>query len=99
VQIVFDAGGALLRALEVADLEGWQRGVADATFDPSGRLIASAHRDNVTRVWDSLSGALLLELAGPGESSNPVHEVRFHPGGAALLSAAGEVSSTPYAIL
>ncbi|MHC4830337.1 MAG: hypothetical protein ACYTFT_08285, partial [Planctomycetota bacterium] len=99
VRLWATADGALLRTLEVADLEGWQRGVADATFDPSGRLIASAHKDNVTRVWDSLSGALLLELAGPGESANPVHEVRFHPGGAALLSAAGEISSTPYAIL
>jgi eukaryotic-like serine/threonine-protein kinase len=52
-------------------------------WHPDNRRLATASYDRNVRLWDTVEGRLLLELAGHGEE---VHTVAFHPAGDLLLS-------------
>jgi WD40 repeat protein len=51
---------------ELFRLTGHQGPVTSVAFGHDGRLIATASRDNTTRVWDAASGEKLLSLPGHG---------------------------------
>jgi WD40 repeat protein len=54
------------RFLPVLRLRGHQDQVTSVTFSNDGRFIATAGRDNTTKVWDAVSGDELFSLPGHG---------------------------------
>jgi WD40 repeat protein len=79
--IVWDSTtGDVLRTLE-----GHTDGTTDATFDPTGRMIASASLDSTARIWDSGDGTQLHVLAG---HSGWLTSVSFSPDGSEVLTGA-----------
>lgn len=57
--------------------------VLAVAFSPDGKILASAGRDNVLRLWDSDTGRLLYALR---DHTNPVMGVAFSPDGKILAS-------------
>ena len=66
-------------------LEGHTDGTTDATFDPTGRMIASASLDSTARIWDSGDGTPLHVLTG---HSGWLTSVSFSPNGSEVLTGA-----------
>jgi WD40 repeat protein len=55
----------------VADLQGHQNVATHVAFSPAGDLLASTSWDGTTRLWDPLSGGLLLTCAGEATHFGP----------------------------
>jgi WD40 repeat protein len=59
------------------------RGVISATFSPDGRLVATAGRNNTTRVWNAATAEQVHEFGGHVE---PVLSVSFDPSSTRLVT-------------
>jgi hypothetical protein len=58
--------------------------IADATFSPDGRLVASASSDGTAMVWNTTTGR---GVAGPLKHSGSIHSISFAPNGDRVLTA------------
>jgi WD40 repeat protein len=74
---LFDAHGTLLRILP-------ERGIADVSYAPDGRLLATASADGNTTLWNPRTGRRVRVLYDVG---SPVVAVAFSPDGTLLASA------------
>ena len=68
---------------------GHQYGVTDLGFHPSGKVLASAGRDTVVRLWQVADGKLIKELgkARGGQFKDWIHAVSFRADGLWLAAA------------
>ncbi len=64
--------------------------VGDVQFSADGRFLAAACRQRGTRVWDFQSRQLLHDLKNPDNPSADIRRIAIHPGGSALVTAAGK---------
>jgi WD40 repeat protein len=92
---VHEDGSAAVRAtLKSASLEG----PTYLAFSPDGTLLASGHVDGRVRLWDVVTGELLVTLAGHPQS--PWVRVAFSPDGTLLASGGWDgtvwLRSVPY---
>jgi hypothetical protein len=74
---------------ERTNLLGHDRGILDLAYSPDGAQLASVGRDNVLKIWNSATGALLHTCSG---HVSPVGCVAYHPAGNLLVS--GDESGT-----
>jgi WD40 repeat protein/tetratricopeptide (TPR) repeat protein len=74
----------LAGASEKLVLDGHGGGVADLAFRPDGKVLASASKDRLVKLWDVASGQLLSTLP-PFESS--IQTIDFSPDGRLLATA------------
>jgi len=56
-------------------------------FNPDGTQLATASQDKTAKIWDALSGQLLLTLTGHGES---VNSIAYSPDGKYLATASND---------
>ncbi len=61
--------------------DGWVRAIA---VSPNRRLVASCGNDQLVKIWNASTGALVRELRG---HESHVYNLAFHPGGQYLVSA------------
>jgi WD40 repeat protein len=67
-----------IRTIEAHD--GWVRALA---VSPNRQFVASCGNDNLVKIWNAATGALLRELRG---HESHVYNLAFHPGGQSLVS-------------
>ena len=78
------ASGAKLRTIEQPG------GIERATFSPDGRTVLAVGRDNVARLWDPATGALVRELRG---HTNTIWDGVFSRDGRYVLTASADKSA------
>ncbi len=61
--------------------------IADVAFSPDGKLLATAGKDRLVKLWDMANGPELVSYAGHGER---VRSIAFSPDGKTLASAGAE---------
>ena len=61
-----------------------QRGIADITFSPDGKLLATASSDRSAKLWNARSGEFLREFSQP---EGRIQQVNFSPDGRFLVTA------------
>jgi WD40 repeat protein len=61
--------------------------IEDATFDPGGVTVATAHEDGTAKVWERATGKVLFELGGPRGHHAALLSVTFSPNGRHILTA------------
>jgi WD40 repeat protein/tRNA A-37 threonylcarbamoyl transferase component Bud32 len=77
---IWNLGGAA----EKRTLSGHSGGISGLAFSPDGKLLASAGKDHVARLWDPVTGQIVRELRG---FSGPVQSVAFNADGHFLTTA------------
>ncbi|HEV8379117.1 MAG TPA: WD40 repeat domain-containing protein, partial [Tepidisphaeraceae bacterium] len=68
---------------ERTNLLGHDRGILDLAYSPDGAQLTSVGRDNLLRIWNSATGALLHTCSG---HESPVGCLAYHPAGNSLVS-------------
>ncbi|KAF3914547.1 hypothetical protein ABW20_dc0104170 [Dactylellina cionopaga] len=68
-------------------LEGHSRGVTSVAFSPDGKLLASASRDSMIKLWDAALGVLVQTLEGYKDL------VTFSPDGKLLASVSASIGN------
>ena len=71
------------KVLTITEPEHVDAGVTSVAISPDGRLVAAGSLDNVVRIWDVQTGALIERLKGHKDS---VYSVAFTPEGKGLVS-------------
>jgi WD40 repeat protein len=64
-------------------MPSYMKGVNSVAFSPDGTHIVSGSGDNIIRVWNSITGAEVLEMHG---HNNSVRSVAFSPDGRQIVS-------------
>src|SRR5262249_48526992 len=67
--------------------DGHRDGVWAFTFSPDGRRLASVGEDNLARLWDAATGALLVTCRG---HTSKVLGAAFSPDGARLVTTSSD---------
>lgn len=78
---------SLTQQYEIARMEGHSFFVLSAAFSPDGRLVVTAGRDGMARVWDARTGQGVAELSG---HTRDVDVAEFSPDGERILTSAGD---------
>jgi WD40 repeat protein len=69
------------------DLQGNTQGLTCLSFSPDGTCIAGNGFDRAVRVWNSVTGQLLMTGKGTTEYTSLCNSMAFSPDGMQILSA------------
>jgi WD40 repeat protein len=79
------------RQIEVRVLNGHTQGVNDIAYSPDGKWLASAGKDNLVKLWDTATGALMGDITAHTDN---VAAVAFNPDGTWLASSGASDDAT-----
>lgn len=82
--VVYDAGSGAQRAI----LTHYGREVSASDVSANGRVIATGDNAGFVRLWNSITGDLLIACS---DQDAPISQVRFSPDGMRLASTSGEM--------
>ena len=71
----------------IVKLDGHDRAISDAVFNPNGNLVGTVSYDKTSRIWNARTGSELLRFDG---HTDDVHSIVFSPDGSRIATTSSD---------